>query len=79
MAAKDWNGAANEFGEAAKLDAEQQAVWQGLALALYNRGVTNFNESTKDPRTRRSATPPNRISTIRSTRSARRWRWSNLC
>jgi tetratricopeptide (TPR) repeat protein len=49
MAAKDWNGAANEFGEAAKLDAEQQAVWQGLALALYNRGVTNFNESAKDP------------------------------
>jgi tetratricopeptide (TPR) repeat protein len=49
MAAKDWNGAANEFGEAAKLDAEQQAVWQGLALALYNRGVTNYNESTKDP------------------------------
>ncbi|HZF41429.1 MAG TPA: carboxypeptidase regulatory-like domain-containing protein [Blastocatellia bacterium] len=49
MASKDWNGAANEFGEAAKLDAEQQAVWQGLALALYNRGVTSFNESTKDP------------------------------
>jgi tetratricopeptide (TPR) repeat protein len=49
MAAKDWNGAANEFGEAAKLDAEQKAVWQGLALALYNRGVTNFNEFTKDP------------------------------
>jgi tetratricopeptide (TPR) repeat protein len=49
MAAKDWPGAVNEFGEAAKLDAEQQAVWQGLALALYNRGVTNYNESTKDP------------------------------
>lgn len=49
MAAKDWNGAATEFAEAAKLDAEQQAVWHGLALALYNRGVTNFNESTKDP------------------------------
>lgn len=48
MAAKDWNGAANEFGEAAKLDAEQQAVWQGLALALYNRGVTSFNEYSKD-------------------------------
>jgi tetratricopeptide (TPR) repeat protein len=48
MAAKDWNGAANEFSEAAKLDAEQQAVWQGLALALYNRGVTNFNDYTKD-------------------------------
>ncbi|HEU0173866.1 MAG TPA: carboxypeptidase regulatory-like domain-containing protein [Blastocatellia bacterium] len=49
MAAKDWNGAANEFGEAAKIDAEQQAVWQGLSLALYNRGVTSFNEFTKDP------------------------------
>src|SRR5215475_2017306 len=48
MASKDWNGAANEFSEAAKLDADQQAVWQGLALALYNRGVTNFNEYTKD-------------------------------
>jgi len=49
MGAKDWNGAANEFTEASKLDAEQPAVWQGLALALYNRGVTNYNESTKDP------------------------------
>jgi tetratricopeptide (TPR) repeat protein len=49
MNAKDWNGAANEFAEAAKLDAEQTAVWQGLALALFNRGVTNYNESTKDP------------------------------
>ncbi|HEX5084314.1 MAG TPA: carboxypeptidase regulatory-like domain-containing protein [Blastocatellia bacterium] len=48
MAAKDWNGAANEFGEASKLDAEQQAVWQGLALALYNRGVTSFNEYSKN-------------------------------
>jgi tetratricopeptide (TPR) repeat protein len=48
MAAKDWNGAANEFGEASKLDTEQQAVWQGLALALYNRGVTSFNEYSKD-------------------------------
>jgi tetratricopeptide (TPR) repeat protein len=49
MGAKDWNGAANEFTEASKLDAEQPAVWQGLALAVYNRGVTNYNESTKDP------------------------------
>jgi TolA-binding protein len=48
MASKDWNGAATEFGEAAKLDTEQQAVWHGLGLALYNRGVTNFNEYTKD-------------------------------
>jgi tetratricopeptide (TPR) repeat protein len=49
LASKDWNGAANEFGEAAKIEDDQQAVWQGLALALYNRGVTNFNEFTKDP------------------------------
>src|SRR5262245_58118041 len=49
MNAKDWKGAANEFAEAAKLDAEQKAVWQGLALALFNSGVTNYNESTKDP------------------------------
>ncbi len=49
MAAKDWNGAANAFNEASRLDAEQQAVWHGLALALFNRGVTNYNESTKDP------------------------------
>ena len=48
MASKDWNGAANEFAEASKLDAEQKAVWQGLALALFNRGVTSYNESTKD-------------------------------
>jgi tetratricopeptide (TPR) repeat protein len=48
MGAKDWKGAANEFNEAAKLDAEQKAVWQGLALALFNSGVTNYNESTKD-------------------------------
>src|SRR5262249_24960420 len=49
LASKDWNGAANEFGEAAKIEDDQQAVWQGLALALYNRGVTSFNEFTKDP------------------------------
>jgi tetratricopeptide (TPR) repeat protein len=48
LASKDWNGAANEFGEAAKIEDDQQAVWQGLALALYNRGVTSFNEYTKD-------------------------------
>jgi tetratricopeptide (TPR) repeat protein len=49
MAAKDWKGAANEFNEAAKLDAEQKAVWHGLALALFNSGVTSYNESAKDP------------------------------
>jgi tetratricopeptide (TPR) repeat protein len=46
---KDYNGAVNEYNEAAKLDPEQQAVWLNLALALYNRGVTNLNESLKDP------------------------------
>ncbi len=49
MNAKDWKGAANEFNEAAKLDTEQKAVWHGLALALFNSGVTSYNESTKDP------------------------------
>src|SRR5262249_23113934 len=46
---KDYSGAINAYNEAAKLDAEQHAVWANLALALYNRGVTNYNESTKDP------------------------------
>src|SRR4029434_682214 len=49
MNAKDWNGAANEFAGAAKLDAEQTAGLQVAALSLFNRGVTNYNESTKDP------------------------------
>src|SRR5262245_37543498 len=48
LGAKDWKAAATEFAEAAKLDAEQQAVWQGLALARFNSGVTVYNESTKD-------------------------------
>jgi tetratricopeptide (TPR) repeat protein len=46
---KDYSGAINAYNEAAKLDAEQQAIWANLALAFYNRGVTNYNESAKDP------------------------------
>ncbi|MGH9935250.1 MAG: carboxypeptidase regulatory-like domain-containing protein, partial [Blastocatellia bacterium] len=45
---KDYAGAINAYNEAAKLDAEQDAVWANLSLALYNRGVTFYNESTKD-------------------------------
>lgn len=46
---KDWGGAITKYNEAAKLDPEQQAIWGNLAIALYNRGVTNVNESLKDP------------------------------
>jgi tetratricopeptide (TPR) repeat protein len=46
---KDYTGAINAYNEAGKLDPEQQAIWANLALALYNRGVTNYNDSTKDP------------------------------
>jgi tetratricopeptide (TPR) repeat protein len=46
---KDYSGAINSYTEASKLDAEQQAIWANLSLAYYNRGVTNYNESTKDP------------------------------
>ncbi|MFN0086964.1 MAG: carboxypeptidase regulatory-like domain-containing protein [Blastocatellia bacterium] len=49
MTAKDYAGAAIDLNEAAKLDAEQYAIWANLALALFNKGVTDFNESTKDP------------------------------
>ena len=45
---KDYSGAITAYNEAAKLDAEQQAIWANLSLALYNRGVTFYNESTKD-------------------------------
>lgn len=45
---KDYSGAINAYNEASKLDAEQQAIWANLALAFYNRGVTSYNESTKD-------------------------------
>ena len=46
---KDYNGAITAYGEASRLDPEQEAVWANLGLALYNRGVTNVNESLKDP------------------------------
>lgn len=45
--AKDYPGAIADFNEAAKLDPDQYAIWANLALALYNRGVTNLNESLK--------------------------------
>lgn len=45
---KDYSGAITAYNEAGKLDPEQQAIWANLALALYNRGVTYYNESTKD-------------------------------
>ncbi len=48
VANKDYSGAINAYNEAARLDAEQEAIWANLALALYNRGVTFYNESTKD-------------------------------
>jgi len=48
MNAKDYNGAITDLNEASKADAEQYSVWANLALALYNRGVTNYNESLKD-------------------------------
>jgi tetratricopeptide (TPR) repeat protein len=48
MNAKDYSGAAADLGEASKIDAEQYSIWANLALALYNRGVTNYNESLKD-------------------------------
>ena len=46
---KDYAGAISDFTEANRLDADQYSIWANLALALYNRGVTYYNESTKDP------------------------------
>jgi tetratricopeptide (TPR) repeat protein len=48
MNAKDYSGAAADLTEASKIAAEQYSIWANLALALYNRGVTNYNESLKD-------------------------------
>ncbi len=48
MNAKDYSGAIADLSEASKVDTEQYSIWANLALALYNRGVTNFNESLKD-------------------------------
>ena len=53
--AKDYVGAIADFNEAAKLDAEQYAIWANLGLALYNRGVTNLNESLKGDMSKRDA------------------------
>ena len=53
--AKDYTGAINAYTEAAKLDAEQSAIWGNLALAHHNRGITSLNESIKDPSKKDSA------------------------
>ena len=53
--AKDYAGAITDFNEAAKLDADQYAIWANLGLALYNRGVTNLNESLKGDMSKRDA------------------------
>lgn|GEM_PF-1110437 len=53
--AKDYTGAINAYSEAAKLDAEQSAIWGNLALAHHNRGITSLNESIKDPSKKDSA------------------------
>jgi tetratricopeptide (TPR) repeat protein len=45
---KDYSGAVNAFNEAAKLDAEQQAIWANLSLALFNRGATQLNSNQRD-------------------------------
>lgn len=52
---KDYAGAITAYNEAGKLDPEQQAIWGNLALAYYNRGVTNLNDSLKDPSKRDAA------------------------
>jgi tetratricopeptide (TPR) repeat protein len=51
--AKDYSGAIADLTEAGKLDADQYAIWANLALALYNRGVTNLNESLKGDASKR--------------------------
>jgi tetratricopeptide (TPR) repeat protein len=49
MNAKDYTGAVTDLSEASKVDGEQYSIWANLALALFNRGVTNYNDSLKDP------------------------------
>ncbi|HZS04260.1 MAG TPA: carboxypeptidase regulatory-like domain-containing protein [Blastocatellia bacterium] len=51
LAKNDYNGAATELNEAVKLDPDQnQHVIIGtLAIALYNKGVTEINAGQKDP------------------------------
>ncbi len=46
---KDYTGAVTAFNEAAKLDADQQAVWANLSLAFFNRGATQLNAGQRDP------------------------------
>jgi tetratricopeptide (TPR) repeat protein len=46
---KDYTGAITAFNDAAKLDADQQAVWANLSLALFNRGATQLNAGQRDP------------------------------
>ncbi|MCI0664682.1 MAG: carboxypeptidase regulatory-like domain-containing protein [Acidobacteria bacterium] len=53
--AKDYTGAITAYSEAARLDAEQSAIWGNLALAHHNRGITSLNESIKDPSKKDSA------------------------
>jgi cytochrome c-type biogenesis protein CcmH/NrfG len=52
---KDYTGAINAYTEASKLDAEQVAIWGNMALAYFNRGITNLNESLKDPSKKEAA------------------------
>ncbi len=53
--AKDYVGAIADFNEAVKLDADQKAIWANLGLALFNRGVTNYNESIKGDTAKKDA------------------------
>jgi cytochrome c-type biogenesis protein CcmH/NrfG len=52
---KDYAGAITAYRTASQLDPEQEAVWANLALAHYNRGVTNLNESLRDATLREPA------------------------
>ncbi|NOT60476.1 MAG: tetratricopeptide repeat protein, partial [Acidobacteria bacterium] len=45
--AKDYPGAIADFNEAVKFDPDQKAIWANLGLALFNQGVTNYNDSIK--------------------------------
>jgi tetratricopeptide (TPR) repeat protein len=45
---KDYSGAVTAFNEAAKLDADQVAIWANLSLALFNRGATELNGGQRD-------------------------------
>lgn len=52
---KDYAGAITAYRTASQLDPEQEAVWANLALAHYNRGVTQLNESLRDASLREPA------------------------